>query len=1387
MVMQKKEQIISGNKKVSKPLKTGKYAATGINERNFVDQHKGKKNMADAVLFAEQRFRTLYYQSPIAIEHYDSDGKLIDVNPSALSLFGVMDMEKIKNFNLFDDPNISDEHKKKLKKNEVAHYQGPFDFDKVKKLKLYPTRKSGIIWLDVIITPLKDIHGVADGYLVQIIDITEHRKADEKLLKSEIKYRAIFENIQDVFIQTNLEGFIIEISPSIKYFSGYTRTELIGRNVSKIYFDLNDRLSIVKALKAKGEVRDFELKLKSKKGKVRHVSINARLIMDDEGNPIHIEGAIRDVEERKQSEILLLQTRQNYETFFNTIDEFLFVLDKQGNIVHTNKTIINRLGYKKGDLQGKSVLVLHPSEYSLEAGRVFDEILAGKTDFCPIPLITKSGLQIPAETKASHGFWNGKPAIFGVSKDISKVEFSEEKFSKVFHLNPSPCGLSDLNDRTYVEVNDAFYDLFGFDKDKDEVIGRTAWDLGIINKEKLNAIFKKADSNGRLINAEAGLKTKKGEIKQVLLSTENITVQDKKYRLTIVHDITERKKAVEALQKSEELFKSVVQNSMDLITLTDEKGLIIYLSPQCESVLGYPASKFIGQKMPDIIHPDDKIKCQQMWEQIFYHGQELNEFEYRIMDSLGKVRWIAHSARLIMNKEIKLGIQSTIRNITARKTAEVALRESEEKYRNIFENVQDVFYKADLKGNIIEISPSIKYFPGFDNANLVGSSVFDIYNDVKDRDIFLNALKKDGELRDYELILKTPTGEKRYVSVNARLVPDTKGHPICINGAIRDISQRKKAERIMQDVIAKNPMSIQLVGLDGFTLSVNPAHTRLFGTLPPKGFSIFKDPQLLEQGFGKLFKKIKKGEVVHFPDSYYNMHVLNPELPDVPIWLRVFAFPLIDNNGKPERFVFMHENITARKHAETALQESEITLSKAQHYAHLGSWELDDITHELRWSNETFRIFGYAPNSVNPTIDLFLQGVHPADRSCIQESLSAAWVSRTVFSEDHRIILPDGQERWVHEQAEMVCDHEKKPNKWIGTVQDITIRKRAEEGRERWANIFKNVQWGVAAINAEGTRFELMNPAFAKMHGATEEQLKARSVADVFALKVRSKLPRQFKLVNEKGHHIFESLHLRNDGSVFPVLIDATAIKDESGKVLYLAFNVQDITDRKKAEEDLKNSLDQLHQLTNHIEEVRENERVSISRELHDDLGQSLTAVKIDLGIINQHVSDSEVIAKINKVSALVSETIKTVQNISSKLRPQIIDDLGLAAGIDWYTKEFAQRNHIEVFLDIDPIIIIPPDASLIIFRIMQESLTNISRHAKATRVDISLRKTDRTFNFMISDNGIGIKEPQIKSNNSVGIIGMMERAASLGGTFTIYSENESGTTIKLILPIKNK
>lgn len=345
-------------------------------------------------------------------------------------------------------------------------------------------------------------------------------------------------------------------------------------------------------------------------------------------------------------------------------------------------------------------------------------------------------------------------------------------------------------------------------------------------------------------------------------------------------------------------------------------------------------------------------------------------------------------------------------------------------------------------------------------------------------------------------------------------------------------------------------------------------------------------------------------------------------------------------------------------------------------------------------------------------------------------------------------------------------------------VQLAWANAALKESEEKYRNYIDHAPDGVFVADEDGRYIEV-NMAACRITGYSKDELLKMSVIDL--------LPEE---TVEEGMHQFRNL--LETGSIKTDLMFKTkqglrrwwtleAIRYDETRIICFA---KDITDRKHTEDELKNSLEQLHQLTKHIEKVREDERIAISRELHDDLGQALTAVKIDLELIRQSVSGSETEVKVKNVSALVSETIKTVQRLTLQLRPAIIDDLGIEAAIEWYTKEYAQRNGVEIFLETQSRSFISPETSLIIFRIMQESLTNIARHSKATEVSISLNQLDENLYFIISDNGIGISEAEINSRKSFGIIGMKERSASLGGKFEIYPGNDGGTVIKCTFPL---
>ncbi len=231
----------------------------------------------------------------------------------------------------------------------------------------------------------------------------------------------------------------------------------------------------------------------------------------------------------------------------------------------------------------------------------------------------------------------------------------------------------------------------------------------------------------------------------------------------------------------------------------------------------------------------------------------------------------------------------------------------------------------------------------------------------------------------------------------------------------------------------------------------------------------------------------------------------------------------------------------------------------------------------------------------------------------------------------------------------------------------------------------------------------------------------------------------------------------------------------------------QERKERRHAEEKLRKSHEQLRALSVYLQYVREDERIRISRQVHDELGQALTGLKLDLYWVATRLPKElkSIQKKAKTMSAHIDTTIQTVRRISTELRPGILDDLGLVAAIEWQAQEFQKRTGIKCVVVTDvkqPVM--DEELNTAFFRIFQETLTNVIRHAQATRVEVSLRKAGRSLQLEVQDNGRGISEQEINDTKSIGLLGMRERASLLGGTLRLKGTPGGGTTVTVKIPI---
>ncbi len=335
------------------------------------------------------------------------------------------------------------------------------------------------------------------------------------------------------------------------------------------------------------------------------------------------------------------------------------------------------------------------------------------------------------------------------------------------------------------------------------------------------------------------------------------------------------------------------------------------------------------------------------------------------------------------------------------------------------------------------------------------------------------------------------------------------------------------------------------------------------------------------------------------------------------------------------------------------------------------------------------------------------------------------------------------------------------------------------------------------------------NEGAERIKGYKKEEIIGRNISIFYTAEELQRGAPQNNLsqAREYGRFEIEGERVRKDGSGFWANVVLNAIYDTKGELMGFAKVTRDITERKKLElqlqqfneeleeqvkkktAELTDSYQDIRQLASHLQDVREEERAGIAREIHDELGQQLTGLKMDLSWIAKRKTvqdDIEARQKAVIILNLLDTAIKTVRKIATDLRPSILDDLGLIAAIDWQSKEFGRRSGISTeFISTMPEVRYSSGIAIGLFRICQESLTNVARHAEASKICISLQEHDK-YNILlkIEDNGKGFEVRQIGDKKTLGLLGMRERTLMMGGEFRIESDPGNGTTLFVTVPL---
>jgi PAS domain S-box-containing protein len=619
-----------------------------------------------------------------------------------------------------------------------------------------------------------------------------------------------------------------------------------------------------------------------------------------------------------------------------------------------------------------------------------------------------------------------------------------------------------------------------------------------------------------------------------------------------------------------------------------------------------------------------------------------------------------------------------------------------------------------------------------------------------------------------------------------------------------------ESEELFRSTFENAAVGIAHVTTDGRWLRVNDKLCQILGytreELSSKTFQEITHPDDVESNL-QLLQRALAGEI-----QTYSMEKRYFRRDGSIMWSNL-TVSLIRHrrSGRPLYFISVIEDITARKQAEAQLRESEARLRLVVEGAGMGTWDVDVKSDQADWNEHHYRLLGYRPNQFTPTWQMWRDRIHPEDIDYVLAARSKALANRGFYCPEHRIIrADDGAVRWVAPFARFIYDDEGRAVRFVGVDFDITERKRAEEAlrhsEERYRTLVETGTSVILGLTPDHRVFE-WNHAAEQIFGWSQAEALGKDYLTTFLTdEVRDSVAADIRQVLA-GHatEAYENDVVHRDGSRRTLIWNVCRLLDGQGAAVGILAVGQDISARKQAEESLRRLTEelerriaegtteliytqaQLRALAGRLQVLQEEERAQLARELHDEFGAAFTALKVDLHwIMSQLPEQNDALKeKARRMSDLIDQSVDSVRRTAGMLRPRLLDDFGLVAAIEWQIEEFERRTGLQCATHLPEEIDIDRSIAMAVFRILQEALTNVARHAQASEVRVALHLNKRKICIEVKDNGKGIDLDAEAKNRSLGLFGMQERAYAFGGHVKIDSQPKRGTRVSVEIPLE--
>ncbi|MBC7950037.1 MAG: PAS domain S-box protein [Chitinophagaceae bacterium] len=847
-----------------------------------------------------------------------------------------------------------------------------------------------------------------------------------------------------------------------------------------------------------------------------------------------------------------------------------------------------------------------------------------------------------------------------------------------------------------------------------------------------------------------------------------------------------QKKSSDALTSSEEEVAAIFRAAPDAVIVIDEKSLVVRWNPEAEKMFVWKANEIIGRELTETIIPVEYRERHRRGMQRFLSTGENNilgkTVEVAAVRKDGTVFDISLRISPVLVKEARLFV-GFVRDITEeKKTAEklqsfnVELtRQVDEKTREltqIFDRLTDGFIALDRQFKYTYLNKKAGEIIQHDPQSLIGINVWDVFPEAVGSSTY-NAFLYVMEQR--VPLINTDYFEPLDLWQENHIYPTPDG----ISVFVRDVTTRKRAELALKEkelkyrtLVEEAVDAILVLTPDGRYIEANKKAAELLGysleemlTLRPSDIIFPEDKKPTP------YEQLNAGESVRIERI---LRRKNGE----GVAVETNARRLPDGN-----YLAFMRDVTERKRVEREIVDARKLSDRLIDSLPGVFYFFDSNGKFLRWNKQFEFATGFSASQI--------ANMHPTEffpeeeREYVAERIGGVFVKGVNDAEAH-FLTQSGKKIPYYFKAVLI-NYQGQPC-LLGNGIDITARKEGEKqmrlSEQKYKLLFFSNPQPMFMLSLPGYHIIEVNTSALLQYGYTKEEFLQLSVNDLRPSEDIEKFKAATNLAFRSIQHAGIWRHKKKDGSVIYVDITTHDIYYEDRPVRLILAS--DVTEKYTAEEKLKTSYESIRKLTDHLQNIREEERTHIAREIHDELGQQLTVLKMDVAWLSKRIESQSpaVKEKMVELLAMIDTTVKTVRRISSELRPSLLDDLGLIPAMEWHLEEFEKRSGIlKEFTGPPKEIQLSDEIKIGLFRIFQESLTNVARHAQAKNVKINLEKNDKKVILTIKDDGLGFDEVNAPKK-TLGILGMKERTIMLGGEYTITGVPGQGTTVSVAVPL---